>query len=91
MQTAIHHTTKPTTFYIQTKKESWIIPHDCEFLKALLEHQKLNAIDLKFRSNTECKDFIKQVFLMALEDETKNNTPSYLAKLGRDLIDIYQS
>ena len=90
MQTAIHHKTNSNTVHIHTEKESWIIPHDCEFLKALLIHQKLHAVDLQFTSNTECKNFIKQLFLMALEDETKNNSPSNLAKLARDLINIYQ-
>jgi len=91
MQTAIHHKTSSNTFHIQTKKESWVIPHDCEFLKALLKHQNLDARDLQFTSNIECKNFIRQLFLMALEDETKNHTPSNLAKLGRDLINIYLS
>jgi len=91
MQPAAHHKTNSNTFHIQTKKESWIIPHDCELLKALLKHQKLHAADFQFESNTECQNFIKQLFLMALEDETRNQMPSKLASLGRDLINIYRS
>ena len=77
-------------FVIHTHQHNWVIPHNCELLKAIIEQQKLTAKDLIFLSDHECKHFIKQVFLMALEDETKNNAPSKLAKLGRELVTIHQ-
>ena len=73
---------------IETKAQQWVIPHNCELLKALIHQQKINASDLEFRSSFECKHFIKNLFLLALEDETKNHSPSMLAEFGRDLIKL---
>lgn len=79
-----------TTVAIHTQQDNWVIPHNCELLKAVIELQQLKATDLIFVSEVECKNFIKQLFLMALEDETRNKTPSKLAQLGRELITIHQ-
>jgi len=78
-------------FTIQTKMQNWIVPYNCELVKALVKHQNLKASDLIFTSKSECKLFIKSLFLLALEDETLNNKPSNLAKLGQELISMQQT
>jgi len=76
---------------INTKDEHWVIPWNCELLKAILEHQNLTAKNLRFSSMDECNNFIKQLFLLALEDQMANHIPSELAILGRELMTIQQS
>lgn len=71
---------------IETPQDRWIIPNDCEILKQLLKTQDINAGDLRFTTSFQCHCFIKQLFLLALEDEHKNQTPSALAKLARELM-----
>ena len=73
-------------FNIQRARHNWIIPFNCELLKVLLEQQQIEASDICFDCDHKCKDFVKKVFLLALEDQTKNLAPSTLAKFGRDLI-----
>ena len=80
-----------TAFTIQTTHHHWVIPNNCELLKALLEQQKIKASDIYFDCDGQCKDFVKRVFLLALEDETKNNIPSMLAEFGRDLIKLQRN
>lgn len=75
-------------FTIQTLNHNWVIPYNCELLKVLLEQQKIKASDLCFDCNNQCKDFVKKIFLLALEDETKHHLPSMLAEFGRDLIKL---
>lgn len=78
-------------FSVHTQYGHWVIPHNCELLKALLRSQKLNADDINFESPSECKHFIKHLFLLALEDETKNHEPSSLASFARELMRIQKS
>lgn len=73
---------------IKTADQHWIIPFDCELLKAILKHQKLTAKNLKFSSKFESKDFIQKLFLLALEDQITNQAQSELATLGRELMVI---
>ena len=73
---------------IKTADQHWIIPFDCELLKATLEHQKITADKLTFSSNIECNRFIKQLFLLALEDQISNQRTSEIALFGRELMEI---
>jgi len=83
-----HSFEKNSAFTIKTINQNWVIPYNCELLKALVEQQQIKAKDICFENNDQCKSFVKQVFLLALEDETKNQVPSMLAKLGRDLLQL---
>lgn len=70
---------------ISTKRNQWVVPHNCEYLKLLIEQEKLNATDLRFSTPSDCQGFIRQLFLLALEDEHKNVSPSPLASFARAL------
>lgn len=67
----------------KTKQACWVIPCQCELVKLLIEHQKLEADALQFDTSSQCHEFIRQLFLLALEDEVKNYRPSSLANFAR--------
>ena len=73
-------------FVIETDRSCWIIPRDCELLKRLLEVQDIKAADLCFTSSAQCQCFIKQLFLLALQDQARSNSFSPLAELARELV-----
>ena len=73
-------------FVIQTKMNHWVIPYNCEILKALLLEQNIHASDLRFKSASQCQGFIKRLFLLAAEDECRHRMPSKIATLARELI-----
>ncbi|MFT5572917.1 MAG: hypothetical protein ACI9FR_001841 [Cryomorphaceae bacterium] len=70
---------------ISTRANHWLVPHNCEYLKLLITQEKLTAADLEFANQRDCKGFIRQLFLLALEDEQKNVIPSSLAVFARAL------
>lgn len=73
-------------FVIQTRINHWVIPYNCEILKALLLEQNIHASDLRFKSASQCQSFIKRLFLLAAEDECRHRMPSRIATLARELI-----
>jgi hypothetical protein len=73
---------------IRTNRGSWVIPHNCELLKALVTLQGIEANDLLFNSSSQCQTFIKNLLLLATKDEITHHEPSPLADLARDLIQI---
>ncbi len=73
-------------FVIRTQTREWVIPYNCEILKALLLEQELRAVDLKFYSDEQCHGFIKRLLLLAAQDECRYRCPSKIAVLARDLI-----
>lgn len=73
-------------FVLLTRTQQWVIPENCELLKMLLEQQNIHPEDLLFPSATQCKGFIQKLFLLAIEDEQKNQRPSPLASFGRQLM-----
>lgn len=78
-------TASPSKFVIQTRCEKWVIPQNCELLKLLITQQNLHADDLVFLSEKHGHCFIRRLFLLALEDEHKNSSPSSLANFAREL------
>lgn len=75
-----------TEIVIPTRDERWVLPCNGELVKLLLEKQSLRAGDLCFGSVHQCQCFIRQLFLLALEDEWKTQSPSSLAKFARAMI-----
>ena len=71
---------------IRTQHDLWVIPYNCEILKALLLEQKIRARDLKFNSESQCHGFIKRLLLLAAQDECRNCSPSQLATFARELM-----
>lgn len=80
-----YHNNRPNVV-IQTQFNQWVIPESSSLLKALLKQQRIRAGDLQFGSRTECKNFIKKLFLLAVEDEHKSHKRSWLAQFGRELM-----
>jgi len=78
--------TNNSDFVIQTSQHYWTIPHNCSLLKLLIEQQNIQVSDLLFESSRDCHDFIKTLFLMALEDECQTQQPSTLADFARKLM-----
>ena len=72
-------------FVIQTQMNHWVIPYNCEILKALLLEQNIHASDLRFKSASQCQGFIKRLFLLAAY-ECRHRMPSKIATLARELI-----
>ncbi len=71
---------------IRTQTHRWVIPYNCEILKALLADQNIHASDLQFNSESQCHSFIKQLLLLATQDECRHCSPSQIATLARELI-----
>ncbi|MDG2088776.1 MAG: hypothetical protein P8J68_08580 [Arenicellaceae bacterium] len=77
--------TSSSVIKISTRRYQWLVPNNCEYLKLLIIQENLSATDLRFASPRDCNGFIRQLFLLALEDEQKNVTPSCLAVFARAL------
>ena len=73
-------------FVICTREQRWVIPYNCEILKALIEQQRLSASDLRFSSGQQCQGFIKRLLILAAQDECRHSLPSELAAFARELI-----
>jgi hypothetical protein len=71
---------------LQTNTHRWVIPYNCEILKALIAEKNIKANDLHFRSTDHCHQFIKRLLLLAAADECRNCQPSQIAVLARDMI-----
>ena len=71
---------------LRTNQHVWVIPYDCELLKALLHVKNLEAKDLLFNSRQQCQHFIRQVALLAAGDELRTSAPSVLAGLTQGLM-----
>jgi len=78
--------TMASDFVIRTQTNRWVIPYNCEILKALLLEQNIHADDLQFSSRAHCHGFIKRLLLLAAQDECRNCSPSHIAALARELI-----
>ncbi len=79
----------PSDFVVRTQTNRWVIPFNCEILKALLLEQNIHAADLLFNSESHCHGFIKRLLLLAAQDECRHCSPSQIATLAREL--IYQA
>lgn len=77
-------------FVIQTRRHEWVIPNNAAIMKLLVEDQSIRPKDLKFSSRKDCQEFIRNLLLLALEDEYKSAQPSPLARFARDLIHTCQ-
>lgn len=73
-------------FVVCTLTNRWVIPYNCEILKALLLQQNIHAGDLQFSSSAHCHGFIKRLLLLAAQDECRHCSPSQIAVLARELI-----
>lgn len=71
---------------LQTNSHRWVIPYNCEILKALIAEKNIKADDLQFRSSGQCHRFIKRLLLLATADECRHCQPSQIAVLARDMI-----
>lgn len=87
---SLHAVRKPafdhSEFIVPTKTECWVLPCNCELIKLLFEKQRLTSSDLSFDSQEQYQCFIRTLFLLALQDECLNHTPSPLATFARTLI-----
>jgi len=68
---------------IPTRGKCWVVPQNCEFVKLLFEKQALRVSDLHFNSEQQGQCFVRQLFLLALQDEYQTEAPSPLAKFAR--------
>lgn len=75
-----------TDVVLQTGTDRWVIPANCEILKALISEKRIKAKDLKFGSERQCQQFIKRLLLLAATDECRHCKPSNIAELARDMI-----
>lgn len=80
------HKLHPSQLIIKTQRQKWVIPNSAIIMKALVQDQRIKPNDLQFACDGDCQTFIKKLLLLALEDEYKNDQPSPLAELARDLI-----
>jgi len=80
----------PSDVVIRTQANRWVIPYNCEILKALLLEQNIHAADLQFNSESQCHGFIKRLLLLAAQDECRHCSPSHIAAFARDLINHQQ-
>lgn len=82
---------KPTSkqLVLQTQQSKWVIPNTVTMMKCLVEEQNIDPLELSFSSWQECQHLIKQLLLLALEDEYKNVKPSPLGKFARELMATY--
>lgn len=71
---------------LQTNAHRWVIPYNCEILKAIIAEKNIQATDLQFRSQNQCHGFIKHLLLLAAADECRHCAPSQIAVLARELI-----
>lgn len=71
---------------LQTNAHRWVIPYNCEILKAIIAEKNIQATDLQFRSQNQCNGFIKHLLLLAVADEYRHCAPSEIAVLARALI-----
>lgn len=71
---------------LQTEAHRWVIPYNCEILKALIAEKNIKADDLQFRSSGQCQRFIKRLLLLAATDECRHSVPSEIAVLAREMI-----
>lgn len=71
---------------LQTDTHRWVIPYNCEILKALIAEKNIKAQDLQFRSTDQCQQFIKRLLLLAAADECRHCMPSQIAVLAREMI-----
>ena len=71
---------------LQTNSHRWVIPYNCEILKALISEKSIKADDLYFGSSDQCHRFIKRLLLLAAADECRHCQPSQIAVLARDMI-----
>ena len=88
MHPTAHYGSSPTVldFVIHTEENQWVIPYNCEILKALLREQNIHAGDLQFSSDAQCHGFIKRLLVLAAQDECRHRSPSRIAALARELI-----
>lgn len=71
---------------LKTLNDVWVIPCDCDLLKALLAKKQIHADDLRFECSGQRHAFIHKVALLAARDEIRNATPSSLATLIQQLV-----
>jgi len=71
---------------IPTQDECWVLPRNCHLVKLLFEQQALRASDLRFYSDQHRQRFVRQLFLLALQDECETSMPSPLAKFARAIM-----
>jgi hypothetical protein len=71
---------------IRTASDTWVIPHDCRLLEALLASRGLSASDLRFSSELECRDFIQRLALLATRDQLSGDDVSSVSQLLRELM-----
>ncbi|WP_147251029.1 hypothetical protein [Arenicella xantha] len=82
------HSQKRSELVFRTRRDCWVIPCQCELVKLLIQHQKLDANALCFDSGSQCREFIRQLFLLALEDEVRTFQPSSIAEFARSTLKL---
>ena len=75
-----------TTLRIKTKDYDWVIPARCDFVRLIIEQQKLSAEQLTFASAQECESLTKQLSLIAMADECLHQKPSIISEFSRSLV-----
>ncbi len=72
---------------IKTAHHQWLIPTNRQLLRLLIKTEGLQASDLLFDSQSERKQFVREVFLLAARDEVKSCQASPLTNFARSLFD----
>ena len=74
------------TLTLKTRSATWVIPNDCELLKALLKSRGIDAHDLEFSSTMECRDLIQRLALLATKEELSGANDASLKALVQNLM-----
>ena len=74
------------TLTLKTRSATWVIPNDCELLKALLKSRGIKADDLEFANTLECRDFIQRLALLATSEELSGADDLSLRALIQNLM-----
>ncbi|WP_189401358.1 hypothetical protein [Arenicella chitinivorans] len=69
----------------------WVVPCQRELVKILIRHESVCARSLCFESPQACRDLLRSLFLLALEDEVQTEQPSSLAQFARDALRFHNA
>lgn len=85
------HSVQPRELVFNTGSGCWVVPCQRELVKVLIRHESVCAKSLCFDSPQACRDLLRTLFLLALEDEVQTEQPSCLAQFARDAMQFHSA
>lgn len=82
---------QPRELVFNTGSSCWVVPCQRELVKALIRHESVCVRSLCFDSPQACRDLLRSLFLLALEDEVQTEQPSSLAQFARDAMQFHSA